>query len=397
MSNDKVLLVVHANIVLYALCFWLTNPVLPYLLKEHGATSLSFGYFQALFNVVQLFGGLLVGDLQDRYSGSTALSITQIGSAAVYGLMFSAHSLDLLYLSRIPTILQQSMQVAQACVSKASEGETRTVSLGRLSLSYSAGMVVGSLLSGRIAEHFGNRAPALIAFGLSVLIVIVNKFTLGELATVEDDANGKKDDDGKKGGEKGKEKEKPKVRGGLRGYLKLVLDLKKVVIFLALMFSTRSLYEPVYSLTLLEKFEVKQSTMGTLMSAFAGIGFVSNVILLPALLKVVSEPSLTKTAIASAAACYGLLAVLPADFYTYIGVFCLMTLASAMLYTLSTSYISRCTSKSVHGQAIALSHSLRSVVGIGCPVAGTYLLSTFGGGSVAALNCGLLVLSAAMA
>ncbi len=378
----KVLAIVHLNIVIYAFAFWLTNPVLPFLMKEFGASNLSFGYFQSLFNVVQLLGGLVVGDLQDRYSGSTALSITQIGSALVYLCMFSANSLDLLYLSRIPTVLQQSMQVAQACVSKASDGETRTVSLGRLSLSYSIGMVGGALLSGRLAEAYGNRFPVAMALFFSAGIVVVNMLGLQELTGPAAPKASAAQTEGK-----------DKAQVGIKGYLKLVAQLRRVVAFLLLLFAARSLYEPIYSLTLLEKYSVTQSTMGTLMSAFAGLGFVSNVILLPLLMRYLSETTVMRGSVIVNSLCFAALGFDGLTYELYLGIFSFMTLASAMLYTLSTSYITRYAAKSQHGQAIALTHSLRSLVGIACPVLSTGILEYFGSGSAVAWTNTALLLS----
>jgi hypothetical protein len=41
--ETKQLIVVHLNIILYALCFWLCQPVLPFLMKQLGMYERFFG------------------------------------------------------------------------------------------------------------------------------------------------------------------------------------------------------------------------------------------------------------------------------------------------------------------------------------------------------------------
>lgn len=381
-ASTKNVLIVHANIVIYAMCYWLTNPLMPYLLKQFGASSLSFGYMQSLFNIVQLAGGLVVGVLQDRYSGSTAMTITQFGSMLVYVCLLSTTSLTGLYLSRLPTVLQQSMQVAQAYISKASSGPGRAIALGRLTLSYSAGMIVGSSGGGLLVDHIGQHGVIVLAIACTAAMMVVNYLFLDSVSLHEtaDDKHAKKADE-----------------GADEGYVSIAMKVRRVLAFLALLFATRSMYEPVYNVLLLDKYHVAQSQMGQLISGFAAIGFVSNVLLLPAALKCVSERTLTSLAIAGGAAAYAVLGF--ADFSDaryFIGTSAALTLCSSMLYTLSSSYISAHTPKAVHGRSMAMTHALRSLVGIACPVIGTWLYTQHGASAVTLGNAGLLALSVAI-
>jgi hypothetical protein len=43
-SSASTLLLVHANIVAYAFAYWLTQPMLPFLTKQLGASDVIFGW-----------------------------------------------------------------------------------------------------------------------------------------------------------------------------------------------------------------------------------------------------------------------------------------------------------------------------------------------------------------
>ena len=61
MDLNKAFLVVHLNIVFYALAHWMCVPVLPFLSKKLGADPVMFGYLQTFANLAQLIGGPLLG------------------------------------------------------------------------------------------------------------------------------------------------------------------------------------------------------------------------------------------------------------------------------------------------------------------------------------------------
>lgn len=427
--------VVHFNIVIYAFAFWVTQPSMPFLLKEFSSSSLSFGYFASLFNIVQLIGGLTIGNLQDHFSGRMAMNITQLGSLSVYLCAFFSNSLTMLYISRLPTIFQQSMQVAQAYVSKVCKRpEDRPVMLSRLSLSYSIGMICGSSINGYVAEitPFGAHGPFLLAAAVTAIVALLNMFFLRDVST----AIVKKEEKEKEKG-KAKKTDGAKPSNPLTEYIGIISSVFPVVVFLSLLFITKSLYETVYNLTLIEDFGVKQGELGTLISLFAILGFISNVFMLPAAMKIMKEATLTRLAVFLSAIAYIAAAFTktispffevplklgftcfhlvirtqvsdnnddenPYEFTSairdrlfYITLLSVLSLTASALYTLSTAYISRSTSKAVHGQAVALGHALRSAVGIVCPIIASMCYDKYGGASIALIDGALLFASVAL-
>jgi MFS family permease len=489
------LMIIHFNIFVYALGYWLTYPLLPFMLKELGATSLSLGAVQSLFNLVQLAGGLVVGYLQDHYSGSAALSVTQLGSAVVYLVLFTSNSLAMLYVSRLATVLQQSMQVAQAYISKLTTSEERAIALSRLSISYSVGMITGGMLSGVLVDRLGLRGTCLVAALCSVGVIIVNYFRLDPMALKSptlgkeepyanqtenasdsvrvpidaDEGNplspqkgsvtqqrrssaheqpaaagsdsgssvvikelhtgkarpvpmklgvalegfdtGSDDNDGDHGAAGRKKASSTSsssgidphgphaaTGSGMASYWSITKSLRHVVLFLALLFATKSLYEPVHMMVLMERFGVGQNAMGSYVSAFATIGLLSNILGTPAAMTLTGSESRSINFFISIglAAHIALALASPQSAPLYLLLFGVITVCAAVLYTLSSSFITMQVPKEFHGRAIALSHAVRSATGILFPVLGATIY-TYAGFEVALVANALLLLGARFA
>lgn len=194
-------LALHASIFVYALAYWLTQPVLPYLTKTFAADPVVFGQLQSLFSLMQILGGMFIGGLSKNPHFGMALTL--LGSAASYFLLCAAASigtallpeelvqktfgrvfgspgelsssavvstvgLALIFASRLPTALMATMQVAQSLL-----GGHGAVALGRLSLSYGLGMIGGSAAGGFLAAGFGHAFTTMLAGGLSLVVGVL--------------------------------------------------------------------------------------------------------------------------------------------------------------------------------------------------------------------------------
>eukprot|EP00283_Hemiselmis_rufescens_P025123 CAMPEP_0173450078 /NCGR_PEP_ID=MMETSP1357-20121228/43998_1 /TAXON_ID=77926 /ORGANISM="Hemiselmis rufescens, Strain PCC563" /LENGTH=184 /DNA_ID=CAMNT_0014416727 /DNA_START=11 /DNA_END=562 /DNA_ORIENTATION=- len=157
---------VHLNITLYALTFWLTRPVLPFLSTQLGADSVVFGYLQTVFSFVQLLGAPIIGRLCDTQGAKIALQMCQLATGLSYILLGSAWNIPVLFLSQLPTVLMQSMHCSQAFVTDFSSDESRSNALGRLSLSYAVGMALGPMLGGLLSDVIGYHGVAWLAGAL---------------------------------------------------------------------------------------------------------------------------------------------------------------------------------------------------------------------------------------
>ncbi len=102
---------------------------------EFGVDAVVFGYLQTSFSLVQLLGSPVIGRLCDSYGPNVALQLSQLGSGLSYLLLGTATSVPLLFASRVPTLLMHTMHCCQAFIATLSPDETRSLSLGRLTIS----------------------------------------------------------------------------------------------------------------------------------------------------------------------------------------------------------------------------------------------------------------------
>lgn len=172
------LLLVHLNIVVYAGAFWMQQPVLPYLSEALGADEVVFGLLVSTISALALLGLPFLGWLTDTHGAKRSIIVSQMASVVMYGLMWRAHSLPWLFASRIPAALQHCMLCAQAAVSRMSARENRAQALGRISLSYGVGMVLGGPVGGALATRYGHHSSALAAFLLSLLVTLLDALFL---------------------------------------------------------------------------------------------------------------------------------------------------------------------------------------------------------------------------
>eukprot|EP00054_Salpingoeca_dolichothecata_P024683 m.169046 g.169046 ORF g.169046 m.169046 type:complete len:398 (+) comp25098_c0_seq5:225-1418(+) len=161
---------------MYAMCFQAQTPLLPFLLKESGASGTGYGSFMTVFNVVQFIGALISGRLVDIWGANNVLIISFIASALCYGMQgFSKDSgmpLVMIYLSRLPTVLQHAVLAARAAVvARSADSASRSAAIGYVGVAYGIGMVIGPSIGGYVGDHFGLAYTAYLAMIGSLLSI----------------------------------------------------------------------------------------------------------------------------------------------------------------------------------------------------------------------------------
>ncbi|XP_064597654.1 solute carrier family 22 member 18-like [Liolophura sinensis] len=168
-----VVLVTHILIFLYATCFWIQTGALPYLTKKLGVDPVVYGYLQTTFAIVQLAGGPLFGRFGDLFGGRAAMSLAFVSAALSYGLVSMAYSVPVLFLSRLPSVFLHAMQGGLMIVTDVVDSKDRASAIGKLSISYGLGMVIGPLIGGLTTKHVNEQFSASLACGGSLLCVLI--------------------------------------------------------------------------------------------------------------------------------------------------------------------------------------------------------------------------------
>ena len=144
-------------------------PILPFYASELGAGGLIVGMLVSSFAVAQLLSAPMWGRFSDAYGRRPALLVGLAASAIAYVIFGFAHSLALLFISRlVQGAGGGTVSVIQAYVADATEPQDRAKALGWLSAATNAGVAIGPLL-GSISSQWGREAPGLFAAALCVV------------------------------------------------------------------------------------------------------------------------------------------------------------------------------------------------------------------------------------
>jgi len=158
-------------------------PLLPFFAQRLGASGLMVGLLVSSFSLAQLLSAPMWGRLSDKWGRRPVIMVSLLASALSYIVFGFAHSLLVLFLSRIVQGAGGgTVGVIQAYVADATKPEERTKALGWLSAATNFGVAIGPVLGGYFAtvgkqqvaagnwaQWGGDAAPGLAAATLCIL------------------------------------------------------------------------------------------------------------------------------------------------------------------------------------------------------------------------------------
>ena len=152
--------------------FAMVLPLMPFYALRLRATPETIGWIIASYSIAQLLFSPVWGRVSDRYGRRPALLVGLLASAAAYLVFGFAHTLWLLFASRI---IQGAgggtTGVANAYVADTVEPAHRAQALGWLSAATALGVMLGPVI-GSLAHRLGPEAPGIVAAGLCLLNVM---------------------------------------------------------------------------------------------------------------------------------------------------------------------------------------------------------------------------------
>lgn len=177
-SINRPLVVILATAMLDAVGMGLVLPILPSLLREvshETDVAEHFGYFLAVYALMQFVFSPILGALSDRYGRRPILLASLAGATVDYLLMTFAPTLGWLYVGRIVAgITGANMAVATAYLADISTEEERADRYGVLHAFFGLGFVIGPLLGGMIGADSPRLpfAAAALFNGLNFLLAL---------------------------------------------------------------------------------------------------------------------------------------------------------------------------------------------------------------------------------
>ncbi|XXF75940.1 MFS transporter [Myxococcaceae bacterium GXIMD 01537] len=170
MSRSASLRVIFGIVALDLIGFGILIPQLGVYGVKYGASPFMAGLLVAVYSLMQLIFAPVLGRLSDRYGRRPVLLLSLAGSALGYLLFAVAHSLPLLFLSRlIDGASGGNIATAQAYVADVTGPEDRAKGMGMVGAAFGIGFVLGPALGGFLGAWGGNLAIGLFAAGLAAL------------------------------------------------------------------------------------------------------------------------------------------------------------------------------------------------------------------------------------
>jgi MFS transporter, DHA1 family, tetracycline resistance protein len=182
-SANRPLIVILATVSLDAIGIGIVTPVLPGLLRElSNDTHIAgqFGYFLAVYALMQFVFSPILGSLSDLYGRRPVLLVSLAGAAMDYTVMALTPSLAVLYVGRmVAGITGANMSVATAYLADISRENERARRFGYMNACFGLGFVAGPLLGGLIGSSSA-RYPFLLAASFNGLNFLLGFFVLPE-------------------------------------------------------------------------------------------------------------------------------------------------------------------------------------------------------------------------
>ncbi len=176
----KELWLIFLIVLIGLLGFGIVIPILPFIAQRFGANPTQIGLLIASYSIFQFIGSPILGRLSDKYGRKPVLSFSLLGSAIGFYLISFAHSLPLIFLSRIiDGLTGGNISVAQAYIADVTKGKERTKAMGLIGAAFGLGFVFGPVLGG-VLSTYGFAVPFIFAGTLALLNSILILLILPE-------------------------------------------------------------------------------------------------------------------------------------------------------------------------------------------------------------------------
>ena len=167
--------------------FGMVIPFLSFYAREYGASGTTVGMVVGIYSIMQFFFAPIWGRVSDRIGRRPVILISLTASCIGYFLFGFAHSLSVLFASRvIAGVGGANIGTAQAYIADTTTVENRAKGMGLIGAAFGLGFILGPPLSGVLSEvgirrgWHGNLLPGLVAGSMSVIALFIALLVLGE-------------------------------------------------------------------------------------------------------------------------------------------------------------------------------------------------------------------------
>jgi len=148
-------------------------PLLPKIAQIYGAEDIIVGILISSNAFTALIFGPIWGKLSDIYGRKPILVISQAGTFAAFLVLGLSDSILIIFLSRIlDGMFGGQIPVIRAYITDITTPETRSAEIGKITVSYAMGMILGPSLGGFLGS-INWRYPAFVACGMAITSIIL--------------------------------------------------------------------------------------------------------------------------------------------------------------------------------------------------------------------------------
>ncbi|MBN1146818.1 MAG: MFS transporter [Anaerolineales bacterium] len=167
-NKRKNLYILFFTLVVVMLGFGMVIPILPFYIKEFGASGRALGALMATYAVMQFIFAPVWGSISDRIGRKPVLIVGVLGNALAQLLFGLSTQLWMLFAARIlaGALSSASLPTAMAYIGDSTSARERGGGMGMLGAAMGIGMVLGPGLAGWLAER-SLALPFFLAAGLS--------------------------------------------------------------------------------------------------------------------------------------------------------------------------------------------------------------------------------------
>ncbi|EUJ33495.1 Permease of the major facilitator superfamily protein [Listeria floridensis FSL S10-1187] len=305
-SNSKPTVKKHAlfagliSVFLIGIGFSIITPVVPFLVAPYVESSSSQAVIVTLltsvYGICMFFSAPILGALSDRFGRRPILIISLLGAAIGFLIFGIGGALWVLFLGRIiEGITGGSISTIFAYFADITPSEERTKYFGWISAVTGVGTVMGPTIGGLIASQFGSAAPLYFAANITFLNVIYAYFFLSESL------------------EK-KYRLKQITARRLNPFVQLieilaVKNLNRLLLAAFLLFVPSGSLQAILSQFTIDTFSLKPALIGLIFSILGVQDIVSQSLIMPRLLRKMSDKQIALFGMAAEASGYILIAI----------------------------------------------------------------------------------------
>ena len=204
MKKNAALITVFLAVLIDLMGFGIVLPLLPFYASEFNASAVTIGLLYSIYSFAQLVFSPFWGGLSDRIGRRPVMLISTLGACVAYTMFGLAHSLAILFLSRlIAGIMGGNISTAQAYVADVTTPEDRAKGMGLIGAAFGIGFLFGPAIASllihpafmnflHIADHNRFAVPGFFAALMSLISFLLVLFKLPETVNTAQAANGGK-------------------------------------------------------------------------------------------------------------------------------------------------------------------------------------------------------------